>query len=283
MGLFGRSPDDGFGSGSGSGMDGFQHDDDEFTIGGDGMGGYGDYEWGIWSWSIFGEHFDICQWVAVNQSGIFQINMYVDPYARHYIVIGPQGEYLGGVQNDDRNIYLDPDGKWKVGDGIAGLESVGWTPLPVSFYDSFIGKGNPAPGLYDGQWSMSVSALLGICWDVDIVKKLVINLNATVDLGSVSYNGDYDFSESGNNMHNGMLGIGAKYMGYGGYFLESFKVYRGSMEYVPASTTYSGGLLFPHTAGTGWNGNGNVTISAAISAVLGFSITVSGNIYYQGQ
>ena len=59
MGLFGTSPDDGFGSGSGSGMDGFQHDDDEFTIGGDGIGGYGDYEWGIWSWSIFGEHLGI--------------------------------------------------------------------------------------------------------------------------------------------------------------------------------------------------------------------------------
>jgi hypothetical protein len=34
-------------------------------------------------------------------------------------------------------------------------------------------------------------------------------------------------------------------------------------------------------AGTGWDGN--ITLSAALSAVLGLSVTFSINIYYQGQ
>jgi hypothetical protein len=97
----------------------------------------------------------------------------------------------------------------------------------------------------------------------------------------VSYDGEFDFSEIRNGKHNGMLGVGVKYEDYGGYFQESFKVYSGSMEYVPASTTYSGGLLFPHASGTGWDGN--ITLSAALSAVLGLSVTFSINIYYQGQ
>ena len=81
-------------------------------------------------------------------------------------------------------------------------------------------------------------------------------------------------------MHNGMLGVGGKYKDYGGYIQESFKAYSGSMEYVPASTSYSWGLFFRRASGSYWDG---VTLSAALSAVLGFSIVISGNIYYQGQ
>ncbi|MEE1254509.1 MAG: hypothetical protein UHJ11_05595, partial [Paludibacteraceae bacterium] len=134
---------------------------------------------------------------------------------------------------------------------------------------------------YYGQWSISVAGLFGIFLDVDLVKKIKINLSAGIDLWKVSYDGEFDFSEIRNGKHNGMLGVGVKYEDYGGYFQESFKVYSGSMEYVPASTTYSGGLLFPHASGTGWDGN--ITLSAALSAVLGLSVTFSINIYYQGQ
>ncbi len=177
--------------------------------------------------------------------------------------------------------YVDPDGKWEEKDGTVGLEPIGWTLFSVSYYDLFVGKGNPATGLYYGQWSISVAGLFGIFLDVDIVKKIKINLSAGIDLWKVSYNGEFDFSEIRNGKHNGMLGGGVKYKDYGGYFQESFKVYSGSMEYVPGSTTYSGGLLFSHASGTCWDGN--ITLSAALSAVLGLSVTISGNIYYQGQ
>lgn len=97
MGLFGTSPDDGVGSGSGSGMDGFQHDDDEFTIGGDGMGGYGDYEWGIWSWSIFGEHLGILG---------MQIRSYIIVDENYIVLDADLSSSDKGIYQVDRETYL---------------------------------------------------------------------------------------------------------------------------------------------------------------------------------
>lgn len=97
MGLFGTSPDDGFGSGSGSGMDGFQHDDDEFTIGGDGIGGYGDYEWGIWSWSIFGEHLGILG---------MQIRSYIIVDENYIVLDADLSSSDKGIYQVDRETYL---------------------------------------------------------------------------------------------------------------------------------------------------------------------------------
>ena len=225
-----------------------------------------------------GNNFSNCiDWMGL--SGI--TSMSHDGNICQYIVIDENGDYLGGVDDGNITIYMDPDGKWEEQDGTVGLEPVGWTLFSVSYYDLFVGKGNPAPGLYYGQWSISVAGLFGIFLDVDLVKKIKINLSAGIDLWKVSYNGEFDFSEIRNGKHNGMLGGGVKYKDYGLYFQESFKVYSGSMEYVPGSTTYSGGLLFSHASGTGWDGN--ITLSAALSAVLGLSVTFSINIYYQGQ
>ena len=233
---------------------------------------------GISPYAYAGNNFSNC----IDWMGLSRItSMSHDGNICQYIVIDENGDYLGGVEDDDMTIYLDPDGKWEEKDGTVGLEPVGWTLFSVSYYDLYVGKGNPAPGLYYGQWSISVAGLFGIFLDVDLVKKIKINLSAGIDLWKVSYNGEFDFSEIRNGKHNGMLGVGVKYEDYGGYFQESFKVYSGSMEYVPGSTTYSGGLLFSHASGTGWDGN--ITLSAALSAVLGLSVTISGNIYYQGQ
>ena len=225
-----------------------------------------------------GNNFSNCiDWMGL--SGI--TSMSHDGNICQYIVVDEYGDYLGGVEDDDMKIYLDPDGKWEEKDGTVGLEPIGWTLFSVSYYDLFVGKGNPAPGLYYGQWSISVAGLFGIFLDVDIVKKIKINLSAGIDLWKVSYDGEFDFSEISNGKHNGMLGGGVKFKDYGGYFQESFKVYSGSMEYVPGSTTYSAGWYVRSLSATSWNGN--VTLSLALSAVLGLSATISIDIYYQGK
>ena len=75
----------------------------------------------------------------------------------HYIVIDANGNYIGGVDNNDYNIYLSLDGKWKPKDGIDHLKNVGHMILPFWVYD-WIGKGNKAPGFYyDFTGSLSIS------------------------------------------------------------------------------------------------------------------------------
>lgn len=289
MGLFGASPNDSFESDSD--WDNFIREDSG-SLGDDDFGGGYNFEWGLWYWSVFGEFVNVRDWVTINDLGIEttglsdEYNAFsvvrLGPQFLNYIVINGRGEKIGGIDDGDDGIYLSQTGTWSKEQGKKGLTHVGrmfgsWAN--IDYYGMAIGE--RVPGWYDGQWSISVAGLLGICLDISLVKKVEINLNAVIELWKISFNGEFDFSEIRNGTHNGMLGVGGKFMGYGGYFQESFKVYSGSMEYVPASTTYSGGLLFPRTSGTG--GDGNITLSAALSAVLGLSVTFSINIYYQGQ
>lgn len=56
------------------------------------------------------------------------------PDVCQYIVIDTNGDYLGGVDNDDWSIYKDLDGRWNPEDGIDGLERVGLMMFPFWEY-----------------------------------------------------------------------------------------------------------------------------------------------------
>lgn len=68
------------------------------------------------------------------------------------------------------------------------------------------------------------------------------------------------------------------YGNIGAYWEETFQLYDETWEYVPASTAYSYGLTFPKYI-SGTESNGNISISFALCALLGVSITID----YQGQ
>ena len=105
----------------------------------------------------------------IDLMGLSGMNSMTNKNVLQYIVIGPAGEYLGGVNNDDRGIYLDPDGKWKTEDGIDNLELVGHMIMSFLMYEIWIGKGNKAPGFYYGNnYSISVSGSVG--WQASVYR-----------------------------------------------------------------------------------------------------------------
>ena len=108
-----------------SGNDSFAHDNSDIYWNGDlfGIGGCSS-EWNPWSWSIYGELVDVCNWAAIDGFGN---------------IVG------WGNDNDDWHVYR-VDGKW---DGTyAGLEGhstiVGWEILDDYGNQPRYEKGQPA-------------------------------------------------------------------------------------------------------------------------------------------
>lgn len=201
-----------------------------------------------------------------------------------YIVIDSSGDYLGGVDNDDWSIYIDPDGRWNPEDGIDGLERVGLMMFPFWVYENWIGKGNKAPGLYYEQWRVSASISFGLNFEVEYnLVKIHANYFSFDELNLTFSSDDMEFNWRGkDNRIDVSHGIGLSLFGYGAFAEQSFKIYASDLEYVPGTTNNILGLTFPD-ANIGSSFDGNINISIGISVGLGFTLVLSGNIYYQGQ
>lgn len=199
----------------------------------------------------------------------------------HYIVIGPAGEYLGGIDNDDMGIYIDPDGNWKPKDGKEGLNQVGRMILPFWMYENWIGKGHSAPGFYYGNnYSISVSVSVGFqaalpAWKGDVKVSL-----ASWEMFDASYvwnegfGIDYYAKEGKANISLGVDYLGLKY----NYSLQ-YKIKSGYM--IPG--TFNNGFSFQpnqYINLDGFSNNSmNLTFSFGIGIVL--SITIYGDFYYE--
>ena len=198
-----------------------------------------------------------------------------------YIVIGPSGEYLGGVDNDDYGIYLDPDGNWKPKDGKEDLERVGWMILPFWVYDNLIGKGNKAPGLYDGNnYSISVSVSIGFqgaipAWKGDIRVALPSwELFKTSYVWNEGFEINY-FAEDGK----ANISLGIAYSGIKYEYALQYKVKSGYQ--VPG--TFINGFSYQPNQYLNFNassfGQMSLTFSFGVGVVC--SITIYGEFYYE--
>ena len=212
---------------------------------------------------------------------------------------------------DPRVILVDED--WKEGDPITGL-LVGWEiygiPYKVgsrcdylclgggSIFSGEFGTGMPNDGkkyifstsdyqkqssndsFSNGHWRYSISLIEGIAGSYKI-GKYSLQLGVEIELGKFSHivgtplrSTDFTWP----NKHNSALRVGFAYNNIGAYWEETFQLYDETWEYVPASTAYSYGLTFPNYI-SGTESNGNISISFALCALLGVSITID----YQGQ
>jgi len=199
----------------------------------------------------------------------------------HYIVIGPAGEYLGGVNNDDWSIYIDPDGNWKPKDGKDDLERVGRMMFPFWVYENWIGKGHKAPGLYYGQISLSATFSMGMKLEQKFntpITTITLGMNLfSLELAKFSIFFDEDYSSElsymgENNRLDVSHGIGLGFVS----FDQTFQVYKSDMEYVPATTRYI--LSFTSEKGLGTLHNTELNFSVILASI---SISLSIDFYYQ--
>ncbi len=197
-----------------------------------------------------------------------------------YIVIDGQGNYLGGVNNDDDGVYIDPTGRWKPGDKIDGLERVGRMILPFWMYENWIGKGHPAPGIYYGNnYSISVSGSVG--WQISIDKFVNISLPSwelfSINTSFWSYSdgfelGQIEFDYIGNNKEF-KTALGAQIL-FGYEYSIKHNVWTDSPNIGTMTNTFWGGPVFV-------NSNGTFGITLSFALIGGISVTISGNFYYE--
>ena len=197
-----------------------------------------------------------------------------------YIVIDGQGNYLGGVNNDDDGIYIDPTGKWKPGDKIDGLDKVGRMMLAFWMYDNWIGKGNKAPGFYyKNNYSISISGSIG--WQISADKFVGLSLpswelfNLSISLGSYSEGfewGQFEVDYIGNDKEFKTT-MGAQFiLGY--EYSIKHNVWTDLPNWESLTNTFWGGPVYVDS-----NGTFGLTLSFAL--IGGISVTISGNFYYE--
>ena len=198
-----------------------------------------------------------------------------------YIVIDIQGNYLGGVDNDDDGIYLDPDGNWKPKDGKEDLERVGRMMFPFWVYENWIGLGKKAPGFYyKNNYSISISGSIGFqaafpAWKGDIGVSLPAwDLFEASYAWNEGYNLNYFAKEGKANISLGIDYLGIKYE----YSLQ-YKVKSG---YQVPGTFFNGFSYQPNQYldfDVSSSGHMSLTFSFGIGVVC--SITISGDFYYE--
>ncbi len=191
---------------------------------------------------------------------------------RNYIVIGPKGEYLGGVDNWDWSIYLGESGKWEKGDPIDGFDRVGRMILPHWVYER-IGKGHRAPGFYYN-WTGTYSISLGLQGSLEGVRISTPSLEVWSHTQSLNMDGDvYETYWIGDNndefrlLAGGQYGIGADY----------------SIRFDSNLRPISGTQLFTFSVGPVFlRSDGTYGISIDCGLIGIFNITFTGSIFYGG-
>ena len=216
----------------------------------------------------------------IDWMGLSGVTSMANGNAPHYIVIGPAGEYLGGVNNDDWSIYIDPDGNWKPKDGKDDLERVGRMIFPFWVYDNWIGGGGKAPGIYYGN-SYSISVSVSIGWQVSAEKIFQIScpslelINATTSMRKSSDGFEWkqpEFDYIGNNYeYKTTLGV---------QFLLGYEYSIAHNVWIDLPNMNS----LTHTLCIGpvsLNTNGTYAISLSFAFIGGISISIIGDLYYE--
>ena len=216
----------------------------------------------------------------IDLMGLSGMNSMTNKNVLQYIVIGPAGEYLGGVNNDDRGIYIDPDGKWKTEDGIDNLELVGHMIMPFLTYEIWIGKGNKAPGFYYGNnYSISVSGSVG--WQASVYRFSGFSLPSW-ELFSISTSfGSYSEGFELGQIEYDYLGNKAEIkttLGAQSTFGYEYSIKHNVRTEFPNRETMTNtiwiGPVFVNSKGTY-----GVTFSFAL--IGGLSISITGELYYE--
>jgi len=217
----------------------------------------------------------------IDWMGLSGMTNFTNENVVHYIVIGPQGEYLGGVDNDDMGIYIDPDGIWNPKDGKEGLNQVGRMILPFWMYENWIGKGHSAPGFYYGNnYSISVSVSVG--WQISADKFVNLSLPSwelfSINTSFWSYSegfelGQIEIDYIGNNREYKTALDAQIIFGY-----EYSIKHNMQTDYPNRKTmtnTFWGGPVFVDS-----NGTFGITLSFAL--IGGLSISIQGELFYEG-
>lgn len=202
------------------------------------------------------------------------------PQVLNYIVIDSHGNLLGGENNDDNLIYLDESGKWKPGDGVDGLEPVGNMMGSYSDYMFWIGIGHRAPGLYWGQYSVTVSVGIGIQYGFATPYGSMKGNFLSLEVFSYTHyleKGKNDvsdwFAKNGEARINALeLGIGQFGCGYSTKFELT-----GEMRAVPGTHT-----SFIKFGPFSIDAQGYFSYSYSIAYYGSLTVTISGNAYYGG-
>ena len=154
------------------------------------------------------------------------------------------------------------------------------TGKTYTFSTSDSQKQSSNDSFFNGHWRFSISLIEGVAGSYKI-GKYSWQFGVAIELGKFLHiigtplrSTDFTWP----NKHNSALRVGFAYNNIGAYWEETFQLYGETWEYVPASMAYSYGLTFPGNL-SGTESNGDISISFALCALLGFSIT----IVYQGQ
>ena len=201
-----------------------------------------------------------------------------------YIVIDRGGYMIGGVDDGDDSIYMDWDGDWNEEEGKENLTHVGsyfWGHTHSWYMNqwkmaSARGDKFRVPGLYDGQFYVTVSANLGLQifiptpigdLGVNILTYEIIRASFDCEELALDYFGK-DGKARISTLQFNLIGFGTKY---------SIKHELGNdMRYVTGTNTSSVSIgIFSIDI------NGSFSISYSLGAFLVGSISITGNAYYE--